>query len=436
MARRYANVSNTSTFSPETSTTSTPVMAGGTQAVAPEVGYAGSFAPQMSAPINFSVQGGGAVGAGKTVRGSRLGRGGPELTRPVSGNVTMGNVSISSTMSPTFSNIGNVDASVKGVSGGTQTQTAPVFTGVGETPRMAGGLAPLGGKPTGPGPIVDNKGPKGPKPDIQPGIPQRGAGGESVGPRPTNYVPLPPINTTKQPTATQPANQSIVSLLPPTGGSTPTSFPAPGTQTQGPLAPKPPQQVPYAPGVTPPKQTTKQPTATQPANQSIVSLLPPTGGSTPTSFPAPGTQTQGPFAPKPPTSTATGTKPSTATGTKPSTATGTKPGTATSTKAKAEKAKAKAQQVVKAKETVKTAKETPKEDRTKADKKALEAAKAKLQLERLQAEKEKAERTKKEQREIAEAKAKAQAAAEAAAKAKAKAQAAKKSEPAKNSKKK
>jgi len=147
VARRFANAKNTDTqisnnsYSPDTASISTPTMAGGTQAVAPEVGYAGSFTPQMSAPINFSVQGGGTVGAGKTVRGSRLGRGGPELMRPVSGSVTMGNVSISSTMSPTFSNIGNVNAGVTGVTGGQQTQTSPTTTGLGginEIPSSTG----------------------------------------------------------------------------------------------------------------------------------------------------------------------------------------------------------------------------------------------------------------------------------------------------------
>lgn len=413
MARRYANVSNTSTFSPETSTASTPVMAGGTQAVAPEVGYAGSFAPQMSAPINFSVQGGGAVGAGKTVRGSRLGRGGPELTRPVSGNVTMGNVSISSTMSPTFSNIGNVDASVKGVSGGTQTQTAPVFTGISETPRMAGGTVST--QTVGKG---------------------QGTGGESVGPRPKGFdlssydvtsqggkgFGLKDIEYLRSQGVTDTQLKDFAGGL---GANVNIGNVA--RQQLGMELKTPSQQVPYAPGVTPPAQTTKQPTASQPSNQAVVSLLPPTGGSTPTSFPAPGTQTQGPLAPGPSTTT---------TSTKPSTTTSTKPSTTTKTKAKAETAKAKAQQVVKAKEAVKTAKETPKEDRTRADQKALEAAKAKLQLERLQAEKEKAERTKQEQKAVAEAKAKAQAAAEAAAKAKAKAQAAKKSESAKTTKKK
>ena len=86
MPRRYANVNSTASYTPEATAAPTPVALGGTQAIAPEVGYAGSFAPQMSAPISFNVQGGGTVGAGKTVRGSRLGRGGPELMRPVSGN--------------------------------------------------------------------------------------------------------------------------------------------------------------------------------------------------------------------------------------------------------------------------------------------------------------------------------------------------------------
>ena len=141
MPRRYANVNSTASYTPEATAAPTPVALGGTQAIAPEVGYAGSFAPQMSAPISFNVQGGGTVGAGKTVRGSRLGRGGPELMRPVSGSVTMGNVSISSTMSPTFSNIGNVNAGVTGVTGGQQTQTSPTTIGLGginEIPSFTG----------------------------------------------------------------------------------------------------------------------------------------------------------------------------------------------------------------------------------------------------------------------------------------------------------
>lgn len=382
-------------------------MTGGSQAVGTDVGYTGSFTPQMSAPINFSVQGGGAVGAGKTVRGSRLGRGGPELTRPVSGNVTMGNVSISSTMSPTFSNIGNVDASVKGVSGGTQAQVSPISMGVGEVPRMAGEITST--QTVGRG---------------------QGTGGESVGPRPKGFdlssydvtsqggkgFGLKDIEYLRSQGVTDTQLKDFAGGL---GANVNIGNVA--RQQLGMELKTPPQQAPYAPGVTPPAQTTKQPTASQPANQAVVSLLAPTGGSTPTSFQAPGTQTQGPLAPGSSTTTTT---------------TSTKPSTTTKTKAKAETAKAKAQQVVKAKQAVKTAKETPKEDRTKADQKALEAAKAKLQLERLQAEKEKAERTKQEQKAVAEAKAKAQAAAEAAAKAKAKAQAAKKSEPAKTTKKK
>lgn len=391
MARRYANAKNTSTFSPETSAMSTPTMAGGTQAVGTEVGYAGSFTPQMSAPITFSVQGGGAVGAGKTVRGSRLGRGGPELTRPVSGNVTMGNVSISSTMSPTFSNIGNVDASVKGVTGGTQTQKAPVFTGVGEAPRMAG----VG----------------------------KGKGGESVGPRPKGFdlssydvtsqggkgFGLKDIEYLRSQGVTDKQLKQYAKGL---GADVNVGNVA--REQLGIKLKTPSQQVPYAPGVTPPKQTKKQPTASVPGDQSIVTLLPPTVGSTPTSFLPPGTSPTGPYAPRETQKTSTKTQK--------------QPEKAASAKAKA--------QLVKAKEAVKTAKETPKEDRTRADRKALEAAKAKLQLERLQAEKTRAERTKQEQRAVAEAKAKAKAAAEAAAKAKAKAQAAKKSKSAKTSKKK
>ena len=413
MARRTANVNNTSTFSPKSSATSTPTMTGGSQTIGTDVGYTGSFTPQMSAPINFSVQGGGTVGAGKTVRGSRLGRGGPELTRPVSGNVTMGNVSISSTMSPTFSNIGNVDASVKGVSGGTQAQVAPISTNVGEVPRMAGALSSTQTVGTG-----------------------RGSGGESVGPRPKGFdlssydvtsqggagFGLKDIEYLRSQGVTDTQLKDFAGGL---GANVNVGKVAKETLGLGITVPAP-------PGV---KSTPEQrkDTAqlesqmgrpTTPANAVPTGPYAPGKGATPETTAALG-QLTGQMSSTGGLQTPTGTKASTNKTTT----------TKKETPAKAEQAKPKSQ-VVKAKKTVKTAKETPKEDRTKADQKALEAAKAKLQLERLQAEKEKAERTKKEQRAVAEAKAKAQAAAEAAAKAKAKAQAAKKAEPAKTTKKK
>jgi len=416
VARRFANVKNTNTqtsettFTPDTAAVSTPTMAGGTQAVAPEVGYAGSFTPQMSAPISFSVQGGGAVGAGKTVRGSRLGRGGPELTRPVSGSVTMGNVSISSTMSPTFSNIGNVDASVKGVTGAAQTQTAPVSTTVGapQTPKFGG----IGGQTfVEPGPTQEKPTPSKPtKSGFDLGTYDiKSQGGTGFGMKDIEYLRSQGVTDKQMQDYTQGLGPNV-------------NFGKVAKETLG-------------LGITAPTPAGVRSTPAQRAN--TAQLESQMGGST-TSISNVPTGT-GPYAPgkgATPKTTAASNQLAGQMSTGGGLQTSGKQQTSSkqTTPAKATNAKAKAQ-VIKAKETVKETKSVPKEDRTKADNKALEASKAKLQLERLQADKERSERTKAEQRAVEEAKAKAKAAAEAAAKAKAKAQAAKK-EPAKTTAKK
>lgn len=97
----------TSTYKPETTTVSSPTMLGGTQVVSPSVMYAGEFAPSMKAPITQTIRGGG----------------------------DFGNVNISSRMSPTFENIGNVRAGVENVTGERSSQSGGVR-------NVIGGAAP------------------------------------------------------------------------------------------------------------------------------------------------------------------------------------------------------------------------------------------------------------------------------------------------------
>jgi hypothetical protein len=93
----------TSTSKPETATVSTPTMLGGTQVVSPSVMYGGSFSPTMRAPITQTIRGG----------------------------MDMGDIKISSEMSPTYKDIGNIAAGVEGATGETSSQTAGVTTDVG-----------------------------------------------------------------------------------------------------------------------------------------------------------------------------------------------------------------------------------------------------------------------------------------------------------------
>ena len=78
-------------------------MLGGTQVVSPSVMYGGSFSPTMRAPITQTIRGG----------------------------MDMGDIKISSEMSPTYKDIGNIAAGVEGATGETSSQTAGVTTDVG-----------------------------------------------------------------------------------------------------------------------------------------------------------------------------------------------------------------------------------------------------------------------------------------------------------------
>ena len=93
----------TSTYKPETSTVSSPTMLGGTQVVSPSVMYAGEFAPSMKAPITQTIRGGG----------------------------DFGNVDISSSMSPKFENIGNVNAAIGDTTGERTAQDGGVRSAIG-----------------------------------------------------------------------------------------------------------------------------------------------------------------------------------------------------------------------------------------------------------------------------------------------------------------
>jgi DNA-binding transcriptional MerR regulator len=93
----------TSTYRPETSTVSTPTMLGGTQIVSPSVTYGGSFSPEMKAPISQTIRGGGDVG----------------------------NIRISSEMSPTYKDIGNIAASIDGVTAESLEQKGGITTDIG-----------------------------------------------------------------------------------------------------------------------------------------------------------------------------------------------------------------------------------------------------------------------------------------------------------------
>lgn len=93
----------TSTYKPETSTVSSPTMLGGTQVVSPSVMYAGEFAPSMKAPITQTIRGGG----------------------------DFGNIDISSSMSPKFENIGNVNAAIGDITGERTAQDGGVRSAIG-----------------------------------------------------------------------------------------------------------------------------------------------------------------------------------------------------------------------------------------------------------------------------------------------------------------
>lgn len=95
----------TSTYKPEAATMSSPTMLGGTQVVSPSVTYGGNFAPSMRAPITQKIRGGG----------------------------DFKNVKISSEMSPTFKNIGNVSAGARDITGETSTQRGGVDTSISNT---------------------------------------------------------------------------------------------------------------------------------------------------------------------------------------------------------------------------------------------------------------------------------------------------------------
>lgn len=95
----------TSTFKPETAAVASPTMFGGTQMVTPSVFYTGEFAPSMEAPITQTIRGGG----------------------------DFGNVNISSRMSPTFENIGNLNAGASNIKGETGAQIGDVKTSISNT---------------------------------------------------------------------------------------------------------------------------------------------------------------------------------------------------------------------------------------------------------------------------------------------------------------
>jgi len=90
----------TSTYKPEVSSVSSPTMLGGTQVASPSVTYGGLFAPEMKAPI----------------------------TQKITGAADIGDISISSEMSPTYENIGNVSAGIEGLKGENISQTGGVTT--------------------------------------------------------------------------------------------------------------------------------------------------------------------------------------------------------------------------------------------------------------------------------------------------------------------
>jgi len=87
-------------YEPKSNVDTSPKMVGGEQLVSPRVTYGGIFAPTMKAPITQKFEGGG----------------------------DYGDISITSTMSPTYKNIGNVAAGVERMTGGTETQRANVST--------------------------------------------------------------------------------------------------------------------------------------------------------------------------------------------------------------------------------------------------------------------------------------------------------------------
>lgn len=94
----------TSTFAPQTSTESSPTMLGGTQVVSPSVLYMGEFSPSMKAPITQTIRGGGEYG----------------------------DINISSRMSPSYKDIGNVSAGARNVIGETSSQKGGVETSMGD----------------------------------------------------------------------------------------------------------------------------------------------------------------------------------------------------------------------------------------------------------------------------------------------------------------
>ena len=92
----------TSTSKPKTATVVSPTMLGGTQLVSPSVLYTGEFAPKMKAPITQTIRGGG----------------------------DYGNVNISSQMSPTYRDIGNLSAGSRNITGEVGAQLGDVTTSI------------------------------------------------------------------------------------------------------------------------------------------------------------------------------------------------------------------------------------------------------------------------------------------------------------------